>query len=84
MVLIGGKTKKQHKASLPEFVVQIAAFTNEYALFKTDDEGQLHINWVGDPNAATKFNSKFQAKHRVRELANVPATRVFKQLGAAV
>lgn len=80
MTAIGGKTKLK-KASQPQYVVQLSWHINEYALFKTDDNGLLNIHWVGDPNAATKFDSKYQAKYRVRELADVPGTRCFKQLG---
>ena len=79
MIVIGGKTKA-HKPTQPQFVVQIAGHINEYALIKADDTGHLHINWVGDPNSATKFDSKYQAKSRVREIANIPETRCFKQL----
>ena len=79
MVTIGGKTKIK-KPAQPQFVVQLAEHLNEYALLKTDDTGHLHINWVGDPNSATKFDSKYQAKYRVREIADIPATRMFKQL----
>lgn len=81
MVTIGGKTKKV-KPTKPQFVVQLASHINEYMLFKTDHAGQLNITWIGDPNAATKFDSKYAAKHRVRELLDVPETRCFRQLGA--
>lgn len=76
---IGGKTKTA-KAAKPQFVVQIAEHLNEYAQFKTNEAGGLTINWVGDPNAATKFDSKYQAKYRTRELDDIPATRCFKEL----
>ena len=33
-----------------------------------------------DPNAATQFTSKYAAKARTRELADVPETRCFKEL----
>lgn len=80
MTAIGGKTKTKAKPTQPQFVVQLAPHLNQYALFKLDDEGELHINWVGDPNSATKFDSRFAAKYRVREYDNVPATRCFKEL----
>lgn len=76
---IGGKTKIL-KPTQPQYVVQIAEHINEYARFVTDETGKLLINWVGDPKSATKFDSKYQAKFRVRELADVPATRCFKEL----
>lgn len=79
-MLIGGKTKAKVKATQPEYVVQAAEHVNEYAKFTTDDFGKLHINWVGDPNAATKFQSKYQAKFRTREVADIPQTRCFKEL----
>lgn len=70
---IGGKTKTL-KSTQPQFVVQKSGVLNEY--LKLGEE----IAWVGDPNSATKFDSKYQAKTRVRELADVPATRCFKEL----
>ncbi len=75
MVQIGGKSKKVAKPSQPQFVVQISQSVNEYA--KLTVEG---VDWVGDPNAATKFDSKYAAKTRVRELVDVPDTRCFKEL----
>jgi hypothetical protein len=80
MVVIGGKPRKANLPTQPQVVVQRAAFTNEFALFGTDDKGLTIITWIGDPNAATKFNSKYEAKSRVREMENVPETRVFKVL----
>lgn len=70
---IGGTTKLK-KPSQPQFVVQKSGILNEY--LKLGEE----ITWVGDPNSATKFDSKYQAKTRVRELEDVPATRCFKEL----
>lgn len=70
---IGGKTKIK-KPAQPQFVVQKSGVLNEY--LKLGEE----IIWVGDPNAATKFDSKYQAKTRVRELVEVPETRCFKEL----
>lgn len=80
MFAIGGKTKIR-KATQPQYVVQLAEHLNEYAKL-TYDDGQININWVGDPNAATKFDSKFQAKERTREFTAIPETRCFKQLSA--
>lgn len=70
---IGGKTKLK-KPSQPQYVVQKSGVLNEF--LKLGEE----ITWVGDPNSATKFDSKYQAKTRVREFEDVPATRCFKEL----
>lgn len=70
---IGGKTKLL-KPTQPQFVVQRSENSNEY--LKLGEE----LTWVGDPNSATKFDSKYAAKTRVREFADVPATRCFKEL----
>lgn len=70
---IGGKTKIK-KPSQPQFVVQKSSLDNEF--LKLGEQ----ITWVGDPKAATKFDSKYQAKYRVRELEDVPATRCFMEL----
>lgn len=79
MTEIGRKIKAK-KATQPQYVVQVAEDINQYAKFATDEAGELHIVWVGDPNAATKFDSKYGAKLRVRELDNVPQTRCFREL----
>ena len=78
MATIGGKTKVR-KPTQPQFVVQSAPTLNSYAKLEYI-EGDVIVNWVGDPNAATKFDSKYAAKARVRELADVPETRCFKEL----
>jgi hypothetical protein len=70
---IGGTTKLK-KPTQPQFVVQKSGLLNEY--LKLGEQ----ITWVGDPNSATKFDSKYQAKTRVRELVDVPETRCFKEL----
>ena len=80
MVTIGGKTKKPHAPIQPQYVVQVANHINEYLLIGSDDRGNILLSWIGDPNAATKFDSKYAAKARVREMENVPETRCFKQL----
>lgn len=75
---IGGKTKVL-KATQPQFVVQLSPNHNEY--MKLDFDGtNINVLWVGDPNAATKFDSKYSAKERTRDIDNVPATRCFKEL----
>lgn len=84
MVAIGGKPRKKSLPTQPQFVVQEAPFTNRYVLLSTDEKGNLVIGWIGDPNAATKFNSKYEAKSRVRGMENIPETRVFKALEAKI
>jgi hypothetical protein len=85
MATIGSKPRKKSLPTQPQFVVQEAPFTNRFALLRTDEKGNLIIGWIGDPNAATKFNSKYEAKSRTRELSDIPETRVFKalEIGAA-
>lgn len=80
MTTIGGKHRKPKLPTQPQFVVQAAAHLNQYAVFGADDKGHMTISWIGDPNAATKFNSRYEAKLRSREFDNVPETRVFKVL----
>lgn len=78
---IGG-TKKKLKPTQPQFVVQLSPNHNEYLkmVYNNHQDGVLELEWVGDPNAATKFDSKFAAKSRVRDLADVPEGRCFKEL----
>lgn len=71
---IGGKFKKVSHTTQPQFVVQLSTNHNEY--LKLGEK----IAWVGDPNAATKFDSKFAAKIRIRNLLDVPYNRCFKEL----
>lgn len=80
MVAIGGKTKKAKAPTQPQFVIQTAEGVNLFARLHNDDKGEMHVLWIGDPNAATKFDSKCQAKFRTREIHNIPETRVFKPL----
>lgn len=79
MVAIGGKTKKAHKPAQPQFVVQKAYGVNEYLKFVADDSG-LSFTWTSDPNDATKFDSKYAAKERVRDIEGLSATPCFKEL----
>lgn len=82
MSTIGGKHKVK-VPNKPQVVIQIGFGVNEYALLGVDEKTrQTTIDWVGDPNAATKFNSKFEAKSRTREIENIPSSRVFKMLEA--
>jgi hypothetical protein len=80
VVAIGGKTKKKAAPIKPQYVVQIAEGINEFMLISIDDQQQIVIDWIGDPNSATKFDSKYHAKTRVRDIENVPETRTFKML----
>ncbi len=80
MTTIGGKSRKPDVPTQPQFVVQFADGVNEYARIGNDPKGHTIVAWVGDPNAATKFNSKYEAKSRTREMENIPGTRVFKML----
>lgn len=76
---IGGKTKIK-KPSQPQFVVQLAEGLNQYLKIISHEDGHMVLIWIGDPNSATKFDSKYGAKSRVREMADIPATRCFKEL----
>lgn len=79
MVQIGGKTKKAHKPTQLQFIVQEAHGKNSYLKFVADDNGVSFV-WTSDPNEAVKFNSKYAAKERVRDIIDLPATRCFKEL----
>lgn len=83
MVAIGGKSRKPKLPSQPQVVVQRAPHVNEFASFGVDDRGLTTLAWIGDPNAASKFNSKYEAKSRVRQMESVPDTRVFRALEVA-
>jgi hypothetical protein len=80
MTAIGGKSRKAKLPAQPQVVVRRASSTNEFALFGADAAGSTVISWIGDPNAATKFNSKYEAKSRTREMVDIPETRVFAAL----
>lgn len=83
MTAIGGKSRKAKTPAQPQVVIERSVFANAFALFGVDDKGHTIISWIGDPNAATKFNSKFEAKSRTRDMEDVPETRVFKVLDVA-
>lgn len=78
MTTIGGKTKPKRETQ-PQFVVQLASHLNEFAKLEYL-AGEVKVVWIGDPNAATKFGSKYAAKTRVRELEDIPETRCFKEV----
>jgi hypothetical protein len=80
MVTIGGKGKKPHKPTKPQFVIQRGYGLNEYAAISADSEGHVTLAWVGDPNAATKYDSKYNAKFRTAAIDDIPENRVFKEL----
>jgi hypothetical protein len=80
MTTIGGKPRKPKLPSQPQVVIQLAEHLNQYAAIGMDEKNQTTLAWIGDPNAATKFNSKYEAKSRVRDFAEIPETRVFHVL----
>jgi hypothetical protein len=80
MTVIGGKSRKVALPSQPQFVIKLAHGLNQFAQIGLDDKNHTTISWTGDPNAATKFNSKYEAKYRTREMEDIPASRVFHVL----
>lgn len=80
MTAIGGKHRKAKLPSQPQVVIQLAHGLNQYAAFGVDQAGRAIVSWIGDPNAATKFDSKYAAKSRTRDIADIPTTRVFQVL----
>jgi hypothetical protein len=78
MTAIGGKHRKPKLPSQPQIVIQWAPDAKRYAKLDVDEKQFAIIAWVGDPNAATKFNSKFEAKSRTRDMADIPDSRVFR------
>lgn len=81
MATIGGKHRKPKLPDQPQVVIKLAQGLNQFARIGMDDEQRATLAWIGDPNAATKFNSKYEAKHRTRDIADIPETRVFHVLG---
>jgi hypothetical protein len=82
MVTIGGKTRKPKVPTKPQVVIQRGFNLNEYALIGADDKHNVTLAWVGDPNAATKFESKYDAKNRTRHIDDIPENRTFRVLEA--
>lgn len=81
MVQVGGTLKKKQAAPVkPQFVIQWMDGVNEHALLKNDEKGNVMLAWVGDPYAATKFESKYDAKNRTSHIADIPESRVFRVL----
>ena len=83
MTAIGGKHRKPKAPAQPQVVIQLADGLNSFAQLGMDDKNRATLAWVGDPNAATKFDSKYSAKSRTREIADIPETRVFRVLETA-
>jgi hypothetical protein len=79
-MIIGGKTRRAARPAQPQFVVRRAPLANAFMQLITVD-GVTTLAWIGDPAAATKFDSKYAAKCRVREIADVPDSRAIVQLG---
>lgn len=82
MVTIGGKSRKPKTPTKPQIVIQRAVGVNEYAQIGMDDKSNLTLAWIGDPNAASKYDSKYDAKFRTRHIEDIPETRTFKTLEA--
>jgi hypothetical protein len=83
MTTIGGKHRKPKLPSHPQVVIQWAPNENRYAKIGLDEIGCSTIAWIGDPSAATKFESKYAAKSRIRDLIDIPDSRVFLVLESA-
>jgi hypothetical protein len=80
MTAIGGKHRKPKLPSQPQVVIQSACGINRFAVLGTDEVGCTVVTWTGDPSSATKYNSKYEAKSRVRDLLDIPESRVFHTL----
>lgn len=80
MTTIGGKHRAPHRPSQPQFVVRWSDRANLFAKLGVDDRGAATLTWIGDPRAATQFDSRYAAKTRVRDIAEVPETRVIMPL----
>jgi hypothetical protein len=80
MVTIGGKARKPKAPAKPQVVIQRGFGLNEYALIGVDDKSNVTLDWVGDPNAATKYDSKYDAKFRTRLIADIPENRSYRVL----
>lgn len=80
MTIIGGKARKPSAPTKPQVVIQRGFGLNEYALIGMDDKSNVTLAWVGDPNSATKYDSKYDAKFRTRHIHDIPENRAFRVL----
>lgn len=81
MVTIGGPSKKKFiSPEKPQVVIQRGFALNEFALIGLDDKQNVTLTWIGDPYAATKYESKYDAKNRTRHIADIPENRSFRVL----
>lgn len=83
MAIIGGKTRKPKAPAKPQIVIQRAIGLNEYAQISMDEKSNVTLAWVGDPNAASKYDSRYDAKYRTRHIEDIPETRAFRVLETA-
>lgn len=80
MAQIGGKTRKPKAPAKPQVVIQRGFGLNEYAQIGMDEKSNVTLAWVGDPNAATKYDSKYDAKNKTRHIDDIPENRTFRVL----
>jgi hypothetical protein len=83
MVTIGGKARKPKTPAKPQVVIQRGFGLNEYALIGMDEKSNVTLAWVGDPNSATKYDSRYDAKFRTRLIGDIPENRMFRVLEVA-
>lgn len=83
VITIGGKTRKPAVPTKPQVVIQRGVGLNEYAQIGMDEKSNVTLAWVGDPNAATKYDSRYDAKFRTRHIDDIPQARVFRILEAS-
>lgn len=80
MRTIGGKTRKPKAPTKPQVIIQRGFGLNEYAQIGVDEKSNVTLAWVGDPNAATKYDSKYDAKNKTRHIDDIPENRTFRVL----
>lgn len=83
MVTIGGKSRQPKAPAKPQVVIQRGFGLNEYAIVGMDEKNNVTLAWVGDPNAATKYDSRYDAKARTRHIDDIPENRTFRVLEPA-
>ena len=81
MTTIGGKSRIK-RPTQPQIIIQRAEGINEFLCIETaiGQPGDSYVYWVGDPKAATKFDSKYAAKCRIRGIEDVPLSRVYRSV----